>query len=113
MPELPEVEFAKRLLTRAIKGATIADVKVLDPRADIAPWRELGPDPLADGIDPRVLFDTLHARRRTIKEALLDQTVLAGIGNILAIEALWRARIHPRSRTNALSPAHVRALSRA
>jgi formamidopyrimidine-DNA glycosylase len=43
----------------------------------------------------------------------MDQSVLAGIGNILATEALWRARIDPRSRSDALSRADVGKLARA
>jgi formamidopyrimidine-DNA glycosylase len=76
-------------------------------RNDIPEWRALGPDPLADGIDPRLLAHRLGRRRRAVKDALMDQSVLAGIGNILATEALWRARIDPRSRTDALSPSDV------
>src|SRR5579859_5867707 len=63
---------------------------------DIDAWRKLGPDPWLDGIDePRVLA-VLEKRRRAIKEVLLDQSLLAGVGNILAIEALWNAKMDPR-----------------
>ena len=86
--------------------------RVIAATNDIDAWRELGPDPLADGIDDDAFYEALHAKKRTIKEALLDQTLIAGVGNILAIEALWRAKIDPRSRTNALTLAHVRAIAR-
>src|SRR5262249_44493416 len=66
-------------------------------RDDTATWRALGPDPLADGIDVDALAAKLARTKRSIKVALLDQRVLAGVGNIHAIEALWRARIDPRS----------------
>jgi len=81
-------------------------------REDIAEWSALGPDPLVDGIDTRTFAAALARSRRSIKDVLMDQTVVAGIGNILATEALWRSRIDPRSRSNALSAADVRALAR-
>jgi formamidopyrimidine-DNA glycosylase len=80
---------------------------------DIADWTTLGPDPLADGIDVERLSETFAKRRRTVKEILMDQRVLAGIGNVLATEALWMARIDPRSPGDALPPADSRAISKA
>lgn len=81
--------------------------RLIVARDDIAEWRELGPDPLSDGIDPRALAESLGRSRRAVKDALMDQTVLAGVGNILATEALWRARLDPRSRSDLLSPGDV------
>ncbi|MET0389741.1 MAG: bifunctional DNA-formamidopyrimidine glycosylase/DNA-(apurinic or apyrimidinic site) lyase [Polyangiales bacterium] len=81
---------------------------------DTATWRALGPDPLTDGIDAVALHARLQRRKRTsIKEGLLDQVVLAGIGNIQASEALWKAQIDPRSPASALALADVRRLTRA
>jgi formamidopyrimidine-DNA glycosylase len=81
-------------------------------RRELPAWSALGPDPLADGVDTGALGRALARRSRTVKEALMDQAVLAGVGNILATEALWSARIDPRSRTNALSPGEVSAVAR-
>ena len=82
-------------------------------KEDIAVWRSLGPDPLDDGIDLARLEQKLARRKkRSIKEALMDQTVLAGVGNIQAIEALWKARIHPRSKAQVISKADLRAIER-
>lgn len=80
-------------------------------RRDIAEWTALGPDPLADGIDVRRLSQAFAKSRRAVKETLMDQRVLAGIGNILATEALWAARVDPRSRGAALSDADARAIA--
>ena len=80
---------------------------------DLPAWRALGPDPLVDGLEARVLAEALSRRRRAVKEALMDQTLVAGIGNIVATEALWRARLDPRSRTDLLTPVHARVLARA
>lgn len=68
----------------------------------------LGPDPLLDGCD----FSRLTKTSRPIKVALLDQRLIAGIGNIYASESLWRARINPRRPADRLGPAATRALQR-
>ncbi|MDP9150104.1 MAG: bifunctional DNA-formamidopyrimidine glycosylase/DNA-(apurinic or apyrimidinic site) lyase [Myxococcota bacterium] len=80
---------------------------------DIEAWTSLGPDPLLDGLDASGLARALGRRRRAIKEALMDQSIVAGIGNIMATEALWRARVDPRARTDALSGSQLRAVARA
>ena len=56
----------------------------------------LGPEPLSESFDNNYLSATLRGRRTTIKAALLDQRVVAGIGNIYANEALFHANISPR-----------------
>jgi formamidopyrimidine-DNA glycosylase len=81
--------------------------RLIVAREDIEEWRELGPDPLTDGIDPRALAESLGRTRRALKDTLMDQTVIAGVGNILATEALWRARLDPRSRSDLLSQRDV------
>jgi formamidopyrimidine-DNA glycosylase len=55
----------------------------------------LGPEPLEDAFTVRELRARLAGRRAPVKAALLDQRTVAGMGNIYADEALWRARIHP------------------
>ncbi len=58
----------------------------------------LGPEPLERGFDPDVFAEALARTRAPVKAALLGQRIVAGVGNIYADEALWRARIHPASR---------------
>jgi formamidopyrimidine-DNA glycosylase len=87
--------------------------RLIAAREDIADWIALGPDPLADGIDVRRLSEALAKRRRSVKEILMDQRVIAGVGNILATEALWMARVDPRSPGDALLPADSRAIAKA
>ena len=58
--------------------------------------RHLGPDPLGNGFNGPVLAEALEGRATPIKSALLDQTVVAGLGNIYVCESLYRARISPR-----------------
>jgi formamidopyrimidine-DNA glycosylase len=58
----------------------------------------LGPEPLSPDFDPAGFAAALARTRAPVKAALLGQRLVAGVGNIYADEALWRARIHPRSR---------------
>jgi formamidopyrimidine-DNA glycosylase len=60
----------------------------------------LGPDALDPALTGRRLGQALASRRIPVKVALLDQSVVAGIGNIYASEALWRSRIDPRTPAN-------------
>jgi len=71
----------------------------------------VGPDALSE-VSVEELARILAASRRTVKEVLLDQTRLSGVGNLYATEALWRAKIHPAKPARALSAAQVRALHR-
>jgi formamidopyrimidine-DNA glycosylase len=77
--------------------------------ADLA-WR-LGPDPLE--APSTYLMEALAARHAPIKALLLDQSFLAGVGNIYADEALHAAGIRPSRRGSDLDPDEIRALHRA
>jgi formamidopyrimidine-DNA glycosylase len=70
----------------------------------------LGPEPLERAFTARRLGAMLAARKRQLKPLLLDQTFLAGVGNIYADEALHRAGLHPLRRSDTLTPAEVRGL---
>jgi formamidopyrimidine-DNA glycosylase len=70
----------------------------------------VGPDALDPGLDARMLRARVATRRAPIKQVLLDQGVIAGIGNIYAAEALWKARIHPETPARQLSLARVERL---
>ena len=70
---------------------------------DTAPLEKLGPEPLDGEFSPVVLRANLGRSRQPIKVKLLDQAVVAGVGNIYASEALFRARISPRARAGTLS----------
>jgi formamidopyrimidine-DNA glycosylase len=70
----------------------------------------LGPEPLGNFFSAPVLFEALAGRASPIKAALLDQSVVAGIGNIYASEALFRARISPRRLAGALGAARIERL---
>ncbi len=74
-------------------------------------WATLGPEPLETPAEE--LAACLHAGNRAVKAALLDQTVLAGAGNIYADESLFAAGIAPTARTRDVSPKRLTALAEA
>lgn len=84
-----------------------------DSEADLheVRWSRLGPDALT--ITTRNLAKALGRTRRLVKTALLDQSLLAGVGNIYADEALFRARVSPLTPANALDQDQIQRLGRA
>lgn len=66
-----------------------------------------GPEPLDKTLTAHHLFVRLQQTQRAIKPMLLDQSVIAGVGNIYADEALWRSQIHPLTPANRLTGAQV------
>lgn len=80
--------------------------------ADEALLARMGPEPLGEGFGADVLRGRLERHpRQMIKATLLDQSVVAGIGNIYADEVLWGARIHPMSPVGVLSAVQVDELA--
>ncbi len=73
-------------------------------------WRRLGPD--AASISAAQLRSALRQVQRPVKAVLLDQSKLAGLGNIYVDESLFRAAIHPRRSADSLSDAELRRLAR-
>lgn len=95
---------------------TFGEVVVFDPMrvADEVPeLARLGPDPLRDGLDLAALRAGLRSRRRALKPLLLDQSFIAGIGNIYADEICHRARLRPTRRSDGLGLAAERRLASA
>jgi formamidopyrimidine-DNA glycosylase len=81
-----------------------------DELTAVIPLGRLGPEPLDAGFTVERLRERLAGRRGAIKPALLDQRVVAGLGNIYADEALFRAGIDPRRPADSLSDADLAAL---
>jgi formamidopyrimidine-DNA glycosylase len=115
-----EVRFEKIRLDIALKKKSLS-VCYVDPRLfgrfvvakeDLKAWSALGPDPLTDGIDADLLHEKFSRRKLPIKPTLLDQTVLAGVGNIQATEALFFARVDPHRPANTLSRRETGVLAR-
>lgn len=109
------------LVIEADKGFEFA---FIDPRrfgrlwlAD-DPWehpriKKLGYDPLIDFPTPKVLGERLKKRKKAIKAVLLDQSLFAGIGNWLADEILFAAKMNPHHLASALTPLQVKTLHKA
>lgn len=80
---------------------------------DKSSLRKLGPEPLADEFTPAVLMERLRNKKVFLKTALLDQTVLAGMGNIYADEALFQAGLLPDRRIDTLTKEEISKLHQA
>src|SRR6185436_5437663 len=79
--------------------------------ADTAdPFEETGPEPLSDTFTVAAFRRRLRARKGRLKPLLLDQSFIAGVGNIYADEALWRSRLHPLRTAPTLRPPDERHL---
>ena len=74
---------------------TFGKIQILKKDDKIPAIQSLGAEPLSDSFDPTYLKNRLKKRKTPIKNALLDQTVIAGLGNIYVAEILFRAKLHP------------------
>ncbi|MER7010154.1 bifunctional DNA-formamidopyrimidine glycosylase/DNA-(apurinic or apyrimidinic site) lyase [Saccharopolyspora sp. NPDC000359] len=103
----PELRFVDQ---RTFGGLHLADLVEVDGVALPKPVEHIAPDPLEESFDVDRLAARLRARRTGIKRALLDQSLVSGIGNIYADEALWRAKLHWARPTATLTRPKVREL---
>jgi DNA-formamidopyrimidine glycosylase len=76
-----------------LRGATVCELITEEKRATIL--AKLGPDPLRTDADPDKAFARIHKSRKPIGALLMDQSVLAGVGNVYRAETLFRARLSP------------------
>jgi formamidopyrimidine-DNA glycosylase len=76
-------------------------------------FKDLGIEPLSKQFNADYLRQVLKSKKTPIKSALIDQRVIAGLGNIYACEALWRARISPKRKAARLKAASLDVLARA
>ena len=74
------------------------------------PFDQLGPEPLDPAFTLKRFRTLIRGRRGRLKPLLVDQAFLAGVGNIYADEALWRAKLHPLRSASSLKPPDERAL---
>jgi formamidopyrimidine-DNA glycosylase len=95
---------------RTNHGAARAAAGVTDRRPLPEPIRHIAPDPLEDAFDEDAFTARLRRKKTQVKRALLDQSLISGIGNIYADEALWRAKLHGERPTDALRPAEASRL---
>ena len=89
---------------------TLGEMQIVSGREWSRREASMGIEPLDSAFTAEALAERLAASRRPVKEFLLDQTKVAGIGNIYAVEALWRARVSPRRRARNLGRARAKRL---
>ena len=94
---------------RFIDGRKFAKIWLVDDPNDMLP--PLGPDPLGEEFTARVLSESLKDRNAPIKALLLEQSIVAGIGNLYADESLFLSGIHPSRPAAKLSAEEVRKLT--
>ena len=106
-----ELKFADR--ARLTLGQVRLKYAHLLPTAEVDNWpplAKLGVDPLDENFTVDLLRRLLARKRGAIKAALMDQAVIAGLGNVYTDEILFRARLHPQRRASALSEEEVERL---
>lgn len=96
------LEFGKGVLGFA-DGRHLGRVHIWESAKSCVPLQQMGVDALSREFTADLLKNKLKASRRSVKEFLLDQTRLAGVGNIYSCEALWHAQIAPLRQANSLS----------
>jgi formamidopyrimidine-DNA glycosylase len=89
----------------------VADVRAPYRVGDV--FGRHGPEPLATTFSAARLAERLHGRSARLKTLLLDQSFVAGVGNIYADEARWRARLHPQRAADTLTAGEIARLHRA
>jgi formamidopyrimidine-DNA glycosylase len=96
-----------RFVDQRIFGGLFMDplVEATDRRGQLLPASvaHIGRDPMDPAFDPEAVHRRLRLRKTGLKRAMLDQTLVSGIGNIYADEALWRARLHYARPTETLN----------
>ncbi|NEW49679.1 bifunctional DNA-formamidopyrimidine glycosylase/DNA-(apurinic or apyrimidinic site) lyase [Nocardia cyriacigeorgica] len=95
---------------RTFGGWALADLVEVDGTHVPEPVAHIARDPLDSKFDAEAVVAAIRAKRTEIKRVLLDQTVISGVGNIYADEALWRAKIHGCRTAAGLSRPAVRTL---
>ncbi len=100
------LDNGRRLVLEDSRALATLDVHPASAPPDLA----LGVEPVDPALTPEYLRARFAARRAPIKPVLLDQRLIAGLGNIYAAEALWRARISPKARASSLSRPRLAAL---
>jgi formamidopyrimidine-DNA glycosylase len=98
---LLETDEGKRLALNDPRRFGSVDLVLTEDLADWPSFKALGPEPL--DVDARELRRRLRGRTAAIKLLLLDQRIVAGLGNIYVCEALYRAGIHPKRAGGSLS----------
>jgi formamidopyrimidine-DNA glycosylase len=106
------LEFDKGVLAFA-DGRHLGRVHAWESLEDCPSYNELGIDELSPEFTAKAFTQLVSKSRRPLKELLLDQSRIAGVGNIYSCEALWHAKISPFRLANSLKPGEARSLYKA
>jgi formamidopyrimidine-DNA glycosylase len=106
----PDLRFTDQRTFGHLMLVPFAHADVDDARELPAPIAHIAPDPLEAAFDPDDFAARLTRRHTGVKRALLDQSLISGVGNIYADEALWRARLHWAKPTETLRRGEVSRL---
>jgi formamidopyrimidine-DNA glycosylase len=93
-----------------VKHLRFADMRMfgraelMSPESFVKLAEKYGPEPLDAKVGPQEFLDLLQSKRSNIKNVLLDQKIISGLGNIYATDALFIAKVHPETQTEDLTP---------
>jgi len=105
-----QLDDGHQLVLRDVVGLARTFLVTEEELDTVLKLNELGPEPLEPGFTYACFLSRLHRRTGMIKPLLLDQKVIAGIGNVYADEALFRARLHPKRKANTLTESELKRL---
>lgn len=105
-------DFANGRHLGFIDPRLFGQIGIADDDDDFIKRQKLGPDALDRSFTARRFKELLAGRKGNVKTALMDQALIAGVGNIFSDEILFRARIHPRTPVARLDAQHLAALYR-
>ena len=119
----PKDKYQKLALKLSKKGKSLelrfcdmrmfGKVVVLDKQGFLNLKEKYGPEPIDPLVTAEKFYEAIQKRNTKIKNALLDQSVIAGLGNVYAIDALWIAQIHPETKTKAIDEKQAESLLKA
>ena len=85
-------------------------MELIEKKDDYADFKDLGPEPFSRDFNLKYCKGYLENKKKPVKEVLLDQSFVAGIGNIYADEILWDIKVHPLRSASGLSDEEIKAL---
>lgn len=119
----PKIKFAHAVFTlsnkhylvfsdmRKFGKITLLDTKIADKSKHL---NNIGPEPLDKNFKLETLIQRFHrCKNKKIKTALMDQKIIAGIGNIYSDEILWRANVHPERKVSTLKKSKIKLIFKA
>lgn len=104
------IEFTNGYHLALIMPRKLGKVGYIPDLSDYIESKGLGPDVMADDFDLETFLEILEGRRGMIKSALMNQEIMAGIGNVYSDEILFQARVHPKAKVNELDRRTLRRI---